>query len=1741
MVAHRVSQCLKLKGPSITVDTACSSSLFAFENAFKAIRSGQIDTALVGGVNMCTHPFVSLQFARLGVLSKDCSCKAFDQAGNGYARAECASVLVLQRAKDANRIYANAIYAKTNCDGYKEQGITYPSGAAQMQLLNEFYDDCNVNRADLSFLEAHGTGTVVGDPEECGAVDKVLTKNRAKPLLIGSVKSNIGHSEPASGLCSITKCIIGMETGFIPPNLHYKTPRPEIKALSEGRMTVVTEKTPFDEKLGLFGINSFGFGGGNCHVLLSSNKNNKVNHGLPFDNLPRLVCVSGRTPEAVLTFLDELRGNRLDVEYVALFHKLFRKNVRNHIYRGYNIVSKSGEIYRYHQRLHAKVAPLFVSFGELNDWQTVGRKLTEIPIFADSLQRTQKHLLDKRINIMDILKKVTHRDPYSVVGNIAVQLGIVDVLRQLEVKPDRYYGNSYGELLAAHLNGKLSLKDMFSCAVAINEAFSKVCDFTNATSNGVNGNSNGIREATNGFSNGYNDHTEFEDRYGYVVQQFRRTLKTNQLTPIKEQLLKELRSILPSRKGQDLTPEYLLSALTNNVQSSILPHEENSVLLNLGWNCTNKDMEVAEINYGTEDKQDSLHELLKAIGSIYVHGHQPQLLNLYPPVQFPVSRGTRMISPFIRWNHKREWFVPEYNVDEQTQARDGQRNFVIPLSDQKWSFIHGHVIDGRILFPATGYLFLVWETLSVIKDLPMNMMTVKFENCRFHRATNMPTKGHVVMSVTVQTGSGQFEVVEGDVPVVTGKIQLLDDYTKGSEEVETALSNMCLKAKDIYKELRLRGYNYTQRFRAIQDCEVDGSKGHIKWEENWVTFMDNMLQMKLLQTDTRLLYVPTYIREVIVPAQTHLEWIENRFTKIGKTPSLPVFCNKETDVIRCGNVTIKGLLASSIPRRKDLGIPVLEKYEFIPNVASLDLKQSVRINMQIILENTLMYKIKAAEIVDEYTEKMAELVTPITHTVLEDQPLIAPIMKILSKTPIDDAVCGNIPVEDKNISSEKDCLLVVVSKILSRPEPRGIDTILSSVAGNGFVMSREPKNFNPSTISIPNIVICTIHETPTECIVFFRKQSKERPMNIVQITDTENFPWVEHVQNLIKLKPNEDILLYAEKEPLSGIMGLVNCLRREPESRNVKGLFLMDIDKTFSPNDPFFANQLKKDMAVNVLKEGKWGTYRHLLLSDVKETVSEHFIANVTQRGDLSSLKWEDGPLSHKMKEPSEKAMIYVCYATLNFRDVMTATGKINADVVTHDRIQQECVQGFEFSGIDKRGNRVMGMATAGALATMLLNTVDLNIRIPDHMSLEDAATIPVVYGTVVYALILRAKMKRGDSILIHSGTGGIGQAAIRMALYEGCTVYTTVGTQEKRDFLKKEFPQLNVDHIGNSRDTSFEQMVYRGTKGRGVDIVLNSLAEDKLLAGARCLAHGGRFLEIGKFDLAGNHPLQLELLKKEASFVGVMLDKLFEETPEVKMQLVRYLEQAMTSDAVKPLNRTVFKYNEVEQAFRYMTTGKHMGKVIVQIRDPKEITSLPPVKNFKGYPRYFCYPEKTYVIIGGLGGFGLELADWLVLRGARKLVLTSRKGVQTGYQRFRIRIWRSYGVLVHISKADVTKRDGCVELIKESNTFGPVHAIFNLAVVLADALFENQTPKSFVTSFEPKANATQHLDEITREMCPDLRDFVIFSSVTCGRGNAGQTNYGMANSVMERICERRRKDGYPALAIEWGAIGEVS
>lgn len=198
-----------LRGPSLLLDTACSSSMYALDCAFNSLRNGECDAALVGGANLLLHPHVTLQFARLGVLSEKGFCSPFDINASGYTRSEAICVVFLQRASDAKRVYGTVVYSKTNCDGFKEEGITYPSGKVQAELMSEFYQEIDIDPRDVDFVEAHMTGTLVGDPEECLAIDQVFCNGRTRPLSVGSIKSNIGHTESSSGCCSVTKVLLG--------------------------------------------------------------------------------------------------------------------------------------------------------------------------------------------------------------------------------------------------------------------------------------------------------------------------------------------------------------------------------------------------------------------------------------------------------------------------------------------------------------------------------------------------------------------------------------------------------------------------------------------------------------------------------------------------------------------------------------------------------------------------------------------------------------------------------------------------------------------------------------------------------------------------------------------------------------------------------------------------------------------------------------------------------------------------------------------------------------------------------------------------------------------------------------------------------------------------------------------------------------------------------------------------------------------------------------------------------------------------------------------------------------------------------------------------------------------------------------------------------------------------------------------------------------------------------------------
>ncbi|KAK0159820.1 hypothetical protein PV327_010892 [Microctonus hyperodae] len=1755
MLSSIISYCFNFTGPSYSIDTACSSSLYAMDHAYRAIRDGQCDIALVGGASLCLHPYISQLSFQLGILSPDHRCKCFDDDANGYARSEAITVLLLQKFKNAKRIYATVVHGKTNCDGFKEQGITFPSVESQKLLLEEFYKECRIPPNSLEYVEAHGTGTHVGDPEELNAIDGVFCTGRKEPLKIGSVKSNLGHAEPASGICSVIKVIIANETGLLPPNIHYNRPRRGVEALKDGRIQVVTEPTPWPG--GLVGINSFGFGGANAHILLKSNPKEKINGGRPKDDLPRLIVVSGRTEEAVKNILRDIESRPIDVEYVKLLHDIHGDNIPGHSYRGYTILRNNNACEKFIRKIkhfnEVKQPVWFVFSGMKSQSVRMNTALLRFPVFAKSIEKCNNVLKSHDIDIYDILTKTNKSTfeniMYSSVGTAAIQIGLIDLLASMNIVPDYIIGYSIGERACAYADSCITAEQM------VLGAYYEASAFLN--DNGICASMN-----TNGFEHKFVKDFCPRDIEVACSKSVDNSTISEPAESTEELKLRSTKWVRPSalRNSWPTVKDRLSSAecQTNELKSAVTFEElftmipENSVTIEITSNgflyLIKKPIDPEAMNGSLLQchQNDHVEIFLQTVGELFNIGLQPMVSNLYPKVEYPVSRGTPMISPLIKWDHSYDWYVCRFQLQDKIDS--GVRSIEVSLADANYETMIGHVIDGRNLLPAAGYLALVWETLGMMRGEFYTRVSVVFQNIKFLRATTLPKEGIVTLTVMIQKGTGRFEVGEGGETVATGQIHFTPNPS--TEKLNPSLPNdeemEEITERDFYKELTLRGYQYDGLFKGIKSSTINGSRGRLAWSNNWVAFMENMLQMKIFGIDTRSLVVPTGIQKLIIDTEEHYKQIRSMSGK----KEFSVHFLKTYDMITTAGVQIRGLKVTAIPRRIISDQPVLQSYKFLAHRdrAKISFKEAVHLATHVVTENNLVSRGKLLEIVEENENSIDNLISLSILETLNSIPIIQGDVSLLGNENTFEE--GSLPqnmsfVKLKNLPADTNALLLSGRNLLTQKKIFvAMPQLLFALKDDGFILTLEPSSATDLIMLAKNHRLNVIIEKVVgkSTLLLLRKQNKPlKDPKVVQVNNNK-FLWFDDLKSIMKSEMEHEpenrspILVVGEEKFESGVLGLVHCLRREPGGEMIRGFLIQDEKApNFSKSIPLYANQLKLDLAINVLRSnGEWGTYQLFPLVAAVPRACFHGWADQLVRGDLSSIQWFEGPIRPDCSHPD---IVRIIYSAINFSDVMLATGKLITEVGTKSRVQQQCALGFEFSGIDSAGKRVMGIIPSRALANHAILDRNLTWYVPDNWTLEDAATVPCAYATSYYALYIKGNMKKGDKILIHAGAGGVGQAAIQLALNDGCEVFTTVGTAEKRRFIKHRFPQIPDNHIGNSRDTSFEQLILRETNRRGVDIVLNSLANEKLQASIRCLAVGGRFLEIGKFNMLNDSELNTEIFRKGISFHSVILDNLFNAVIENKLNMKRIFQKGLDEDSIKPLNRTVFTKNHMEEAFRYMSAGKHIGKVIVQIADEQNLNDV----TISALPQYYCLPDRSYVIIGGLGGFGVELVDWLILRGARNVVLTSRTGLKNGYQRLRVELWRSYGVrVIIISGKNAENHEDCAEILKTATELQPVDAIFNVAVVLKDKLWENQTPSQFEETFKPKAWSSKVLDELSRKLCPQLRHFVMFSSLSSSQGTAGQINYGMSNSVMERICEKRIAEGFPALAIQWGPIGDV-
>ena len=414
---------------------------------------------------------------------------------------------------------------------------------------------------------------------------------------------------------------------------------------------------------------------------------------------------------------------------------------------------------------------------------------------------------------------------------------------------------------------------------------------------------------------------------------------------------------------------------------------------------------------------------------------------------------------------------------------------------------------------------------------------------------------------------------------------------------------------------------------------------------------------------------------------------------------------------------------------------------------------------------------------------------------------------------------------------------------------------------------------------------------------------------------------------------------------------------------------------------------------------------------------------------------------------------------------------------------------------------------------------------IPDDMTLEDGATLPVVYLTVYYSFYRSKLLKKGDSVLIHAGMGGVGQAAIRVAHSLGVEIFTTCSAS-KRAALKGTFPFLLDDHVGDPRSLQFEEMVMRQTAGKGVTAVLNSLAGEKLRASFRCVKQHGYFLELGKYDFSTNANLSMKEFLSNLTFCAIDIDQVFEQ-PEEMAEISRRFAEGLASGVARPLNYTTYPFVERAEALKFLASGTHTGKVLIDMQGVGETVPFEA--------KY--YTHGTHLITGGLGGFAMALAKWLAERGAKKLVLATRRGICDGEHVIFLQSLRDSHVdlEVQVTTDDLTSEETVKKL---ASGLCPITGVWHLAMVLNDALLKDMTPEQWSGTVRAKTDMGKLLSEhLGGEEC---ETFVCFSSVSSKFGNGGQCNYAYANNELEQLCAQRAEDGLSACCVQWGAIDGV-
>lgn len=1973
ILANRVSYFYNLHGASVTIDTACSSSLVCFHMGNQSLSTNESNISIVVGSALHFDPNIFITISDLGMLSVDGRSRAFDASGKGYARGEGICVAILKRKSEAeldgNTIRAIVRGSLTSHDGRK-QGITLPSSEAQEQLILQTYRNAGLDPADTHYVEAHGTGTPAGDPREASAIGAVFAPNREKKLIVGSVKTVIGHLEGASGLAGVIKATLSLENCKIPPNMHFINPNPEI-SFEEYKIKIPTEMMDWEafNDLRRASINSFGYGGTNAHVILEgyypskikewtncSTRLDKAVYGRPF-----LVPLTSHSDNARKLWIRSLVGylEKYPVTRAQdLAHSLSSKRSM-HRHRSFAIgndletilkdLMASPPIATWAVSNEAKPRLGFVFTGQGGQWFAMGRQLIEqSPLVRHTLEKCDQVL--QRLpdapdwSIIDELfrTKETSRlaqTRFSQPICTALQLAILSLLNEWNITPSAVVGHSSGELAAAFAAGILSFEN---CLVA---AYYRGVYMSNNTTNHENVSgammavgmtkSEAMTELSNyggrlviAAINSPSSITVSGDRDSVFQLKehlatrkiFARQLSVAQafhshhMIPLAQDYERALRDhrgfksqtakirMFSSVSARIANPEkmdatYWAANMTGTVRFSdaltgILFNDADQqnidVLVEIGphpvlrgpslqviKSLNLKIPYLSSLTRGTPDYQG----LLATAGQLFMLGHPVDLVAVNSDHFVNHDQSVSKVTPGLRlqnlpsysWDHSSYWSetrviknhrLRKYrhallgaSVPDSVETHPRWRNY-LRLRELPW--LTDHVVEGKIVFPAAGYICMAIEAITRmancgtdVSDITLRDVAIKaplmLSDSDIGTETIVELKPLQVSTTSVSDSWCEFVVFSFDeAAMCTEHCRSLVSIQHGSAESTKLMepylspealeknSNHRITLKNYYQHLESLGLLYGESFRLLSG-DIQSGPGFaiaplticqkpVATEPRDVsilhpTFLDAAFHVIYAAVESRLgepllvPFIPTFIKSLRIFGGFINEGIaeHNRSFRVCSHAEFPGSRAVSSD-LHIYSEDCKQLLIDI----QGIKLTALSSNASADEFArSLFFRTRWQPAFDFLGTSKCTPTLKGiAEVMDNFAHQNPN--SKILHLTSDSESSIRALSllggrqgvrrRFQSYTPY--SALANAMPESFNVLKD----MWPDSIEIGEPKQGGYDIVVVGetihceiekfLKPNGYILSDgldfEAKGCSPlfggskfrawrKVQEYPDFTKpLTVVLAPTVCdrtraLVALIEKAYSGPVfkttfahlarhcattsSVVILTsldqdlfyddrsyDLEEFEavrklLVQHGMNVVWLL--EGATIKCQKPEHAIIFGLARAARSENDQLRLVTLDLppvysIDIisqrilqvldanvaEDEFSERDgTLFIPRVEADDALNSkLSNGANGGPRlqHLNLN---RPVSLKF----GTAGSLETLAFADDEFLIDSNIQDDEIEIEVKASAISPRDIAASRG-----VIDDSRLGDECTGLVIKKGtmvedsVFRVGDRVVAWRPGkGAHCTIVRNPAALCSKL-GPLSFAEAAAIPYALTTAYYALYDVAHLQPGETVLIHSATEGVGQMAIQIAQSIGARIIATASSQNQCNLLKSKY-SLDENHIFSSRNDSFMRDIMSLTEGKGVDVVLNNLAGQLIHATLGCVRPFGRFIEVNRENVYDHAKLNLEFFQKGVVFASVDSVTMFEQNKPLSARIFQESWRLVQNGKVTaPEEVLEFSYADVQKGFRLLQMDKHLSKVVLI---PEKSDMVPMIPSKYRNKRLFS-PFKVYLLVGGLGGLGRIIAEWMVRKGAKHLAFLSRTAADRADARAVLQWLQTRAIQVTLFRGDVADYDvvkSCIESLGQG-----LAGIFQAAMVLQDSTLDRMTYEEWRACIRPKVFGTYNLHKAS--LSSHLDFFVCLSSVSSILGSKGQASYCAANSYLDALMCRRRELGLKGTTINCGMIVEA-